>query len=68
MMVTFQKETPQTECIFVDFMAYARKVPIKKINENGGSLFTFDLFNHLSQKFTTFKNDRIHLIFDLQGV
>ena len=49
-------------------MAFARKVPIKKINEVSRSLLTFgDFFNHLFNTFTSFQKhcDSIHIIFDL---
>ena len=56
------------DCIVVDFMQYARKIPIKKIIDKGGALSTFgyyfkllsDIFNSLSRN----AND-LHIIFDL---
>ena len=34
-------DTPLSNCVIIDFMAYARKVPKNKINEKGGNLLTF---------------------------
>ena len=49
-------------------MAFARKVPVTKINENGGSLLVFgDLFQYLLNMFISIA-DRdvvIHIIFDI---
>ena len=62
------EESPFTDCIVFDFTAFARKIPVKKINENGGSLHSFcDMFSHLLQTFQSFseKSDAIHIVFDL---
>ena len=51
-MVSVVEESPLSDCILFDFMAYGRKVPVKKINETGGSLNSFaDLFNFLLSTF-----------------
>ena len=39
-------DIPYSDCSVTDFMAYARKIPVKKIIANGGTLSTFgDYFN-----------------------
>ena len=67
-MIPTNVETPQSDCILFDFTAYARKVPVKKINDNGGSLLTFgDLFSHLLRTFISFQDkcNTIHIMFDM---
>ena len=61
-------DIPYSDCSVIDFMAYARKIPVKKIIANGGTLSTFgDYFNFLFNIFKSLtKNSKVvHIVFDL---
>ena len=61
-------DTPLSNCVIIDFMAYARKVPVNKINVKGGNLLTFgDIFRHILNTFMSLGENSgvIHIIFDL---